>query len=37
MKEEAAYTKGGAVTSDDVIKAILDNVFPIEDVREYKR
>lgn len=37
MKEEAAYNKGGAITSDDVIKVILDQVYASEDVRAYKR
>lgn len=37
MKEEAAYAKGGAVTSEHVIKAVLDHIFPIDDVSAYER
>ena len=37
MKEEASYQKTGAVTSDEVITAIMDNIFPIEGDDNYKR
>jgi MoxR-like ATPase len=35
MKDEASYLKTGAVTSDEVIKAILDNTTFIEDESQY--
>ena len=36
MKEEASYRKGGAVTSEHVVKAVLDHIFPIDDVKAYE-
>jgi len=35
MKDEAAYQKGGAVSSDDVIRAILETTTFINDDKEY--